>query len=287
VETRTITKMGRSVSVLGLGGMPMSLADRPPRTRAIATIHAALDAGIDFIDTADVYCIDDDDIGHNEALIREAVETHSLGSQALIATKGGLRRPSGDWTVDARPERLQEACEHSLKVLGVECIELYQLHAPDERVPFADSVGALARLQEVGKVQHIGLSNVNVDEIRSAMDVCEIVSVQNRCHAGWRSSFENGVVDFCAEHDILFLAHSPVGGYRSHVSLTAEPVVREIAESSGASAYRVVLAWLLQRSPAILPIPGASRPHSITDSASASTLTLTPQQMAQIDAAEL
>jgi len=279
--------MNCEVSVVGLGGMPMSLADRPSRTRSIATIHASLDAGVNFIDTADVYCIDNNDIGHNEALIREALEGHPEGGAALVATKGGLRRPGGDWTVDARPERLREACEHSLQVLGIDCIALYQLHAPDERIPFAESVGALARLQEEGKIQHIGLSNVDVAEIQTGMDVCEIVTVQNRCHAGWRTSFDNGVVAHCEAHDILFLAHSPVGGYRGHTSLTAEPIVQQIAQAHGVSAYQVVLGWLMQKSPSILPIPGASRPSSIEDSALAFSLTLTAKEMALIESADL
>ena len=287
MKTRTLGKTGRSFSAIGLGGMPMSLADRPPRAQAIATVHAAIDAGVDLIDTADVYCIDNDDIGHNEGVIRDALATHSMRERVLVATKGGLRRPGGDWTVDGRPERLRAACEHSLRVLDPDCIQLYQLHAPDERVPFADSVGALARLQEEGKIEHVGLSNVNVDEIRTGMAVCEIVTVQNRCHAGYRSSFKNGVVSFCEAHEITFLAHSPVGGYRGHSTLTAQAVVRDVANQCGASPYRVVLAWLLARSQAILPIPGASRPMSIEDSAQATALSLTPDQIAAIDGADL
>src|SRR5215472_9042190 len=178
MQTRPLGAQGPRVSAIGIGCMYMSIDGRPSEADAMRALHAAFDAGVTFLDTADVYCLSDDDLGHNERLIRKALEGRT--EKVVVATKGGLRRPRGAWTRDASPAHLREACEKSLHALGVSSIEVYQLHAPDRRVPFADSVGTLARLREEGKVAHVGLSNVNVPEIESARRIVPIVSVQNR-----------------------------------------------------------------------------------------------------------
>jgi aryl-alcohol dehydrogenase-like predicted oxidoreductase len=273
MRTRPLGHTEIEISTIGLGGMPMSLAGRPSQEQSIRTIHAALDAGMTFIDTADVYCLDDDDIGHNEALIRAALKSWT-GPRPLVATKGGLRRPGGDWTVDAHPKRLKQACEHSLRSLGVECIDLYQLHAVDDEVPLEDSVGALVELQQAGKVQHLGLSNVEVSHIERARALCSIESVQNRCNVFERTSFHNGVVEHCTRHGITFLPHSPVGGHRDHGRTPQDPTLLGIARRHGVTPYRVALAWLLASSPVVVPIPGASREASATSSAAAAELEL-------------
>jgi len=172
---------GVQVSAIGLGAMPLSLAGRPDEATAIKVIHAALDAGMTLIDTADVYCLDDGDLGHNERLIARALRDWPRRAEVLVATKGGMERPDGTWTVNAQPEHLRAACERSLRALGVEAIGLYQLHAPDPTVPFEESVGALAELQRQGKVLHVGLSNVAVPAIDLARTVVQVASVQNRC----------------------------------------------------------------------------------------------------------
>ena len=149
--------------------MHLSIQDRPRRSRAFEVIHAALDAGVTLIDTADVYCLDDSEIGHNERLVAKALESWSGDrDRVIVATKGGVKRPSGRWEMDGRPEHLRAACERSLAALGVERIDLYQLHAPDPKVPLAESVGALADLQREGKIRWVGLSNVSVPQIREA-----------------------------------------------------------------------------------------------------------------------
>src|SRR5689334_2983078 len=163
MKQRRLGPDGPLVGAIGLGGMYMSITGRPDEGQAIRAIHAALDAGVTLIDTADVYCLDHRDIGHNERLIAKAIAGRA--ERVILATKGGLTRPDGAWARDARPERLREACEASLRALRVSAIDLYQLHAPDSNVPFADSVGAIARLREHGKVRLVGLSNVDIAQI--------------------------------------------------------------------------------------------------------------------------
>jgi len=161
--------------------MHLSIQERPPEEQGVRVIHAALDAGITLIDTADVYCLDDRDIGHNERLIARALRTYrGSRDQVLVATKGGMARPGGRWVMAGRPEQLRAACDHSLKALGVDRIDLYQLHTPDPAVPLADSVGALADLQRDGKIRWVGLSNVSVSEIQEAERVVEVP----RCRTG-------------------------------------------------------------------------------------------------------
>ena len=268
---------------IGLGGMPMSIAGRPSEAQSLATIHAALDAGMDLIDTADVYCLDDGDIGHNERLVAKALRERSDRDRIVVATKGGLERPRGSWTTNGRPAHLRKACERSLAALGVEQIALYQLHAPDDDVPFADSVGALARLREEGRIAHIGLSNVTVAEIREAEAIVPIVSVQNRCNPFDRTAWDGGVVQYCESRGIAFLPYSPVGGSRGKKKVGNHPTLVSIGRRHGVSPFQVTLAWLCAKSPVMLPIPGASRVESATDSAAAMRLVLTAEEMAEVD----
>lgn len=261
----------------------MSLAGRPSEQQSIAVIHAALDGGITLIDTADVYCIDDDDIGHNERLIAKALKAwRGDRAKVLVATKGGLRRPKGAWETDARPERLRAACEASLRALGVERIALYQLHAPDPAVPFEESVGELARLRGEGKVAHVGLSNVSVAELDAARSIVPIASVQNRCNVLDRRAFESGVIARCEALGIGFLAYSPVGGSRGRAGLAANATLGEIAARHGASPEEIAIAWLLARSPVIVPIPGASKPTSIASILRSASIQLSPEDLARL-----
>jgi aryl-alcohol dehydrogenase-like predicted oxidoreductase len=266
---------GIKVSAIGLGGMPLSIDGRPREVEAKRVIHAALEAGVTFIDTADVYCIDDDDIGHNERLIAAALADWPRAAAVTVATKGGLVRPGGAWVTRARPRHLRAACEASLRALGVDAITLYQLHAPGDDVPLEESVGALGDLRREGKIRHIGLSNVNVGEIARARVIAPIVSVQNRCSVFERQDLrEGGVVDYCAREGLAYIAYSPVGGIRGKVRITDDPTLRRLAAERGASPFQIALAWLLDQSPAILPIPGATRAASIVDSAGAADLEL-------------
>lgn len=279
----------RPVSAIGLGGMPMSIEGRPDRDRSVATIHAALDAGVTFIDTADAYHLHADEVGHNEELIAEALR--SWGGDAsgvLVATKGGHLRPGdGSWTRDGRPEYLKEAAKASAKRLGVEAIGLYQFHRPDPEVPYADSVGAIRDLLDEGVIEMAGISNANPEQIREANDILggRLVSVQNQFSPRFRSSLPE--LELCAELGVAFLPWSPLGGISLARSgeLGAEyAAFQEVADAHGVSPFRVTLAWELALAPVVVPIPGASRPESIQDSAQAADLTLTADEVARLSA---
>jgi aryl-alcohol dehydrogenase-like predicted oxidoreductase len=267
--------------------MHLSIQDRPPDDQGARVIHAALDAGVTLIDTADVYCLDDTDIGHNERLIARALRTWAGDrSQVIVATKGGLQRPGGRWETDGRPEHLRVACNRSLEALGVERIDLYQLHAVDPEVPLAESVGALADLQRAGKIRWIGLSNVSVAEIREAGTIVRVTSVQNRLNPFFREALAEGVVAYCAQQGIGFLGYSPTGGGRLNRKLPAHPVLRPMAIRLGTTPHALVLAWVLARSPAVIVIPSARTVEHAVDSAGAAGLTLSEADLAAITAAE-
>ena len=266
---RQIGNSDLRVTAVGLGAMPLSIAGRPSDDDAVRVLHAAFDVGVTLIDTADAYCLNDSETGHNERLIARALETWSRPENIVVATKGGCIRPAGVWAVNGQPDYLRRACENSLRALGVEAIDLYQWHAPDPSAVFTDSVGALARLQDEGKIRYIGLSNVDVDQIREAQTIVQVTSVQNRCNPFDRKSFENGVVEYCTRHKISFLPHSPVGGHRGVGRTSDDSTLAQIGQRLGMSPHEVCLTWLLQHSPSILPIPGASRAQSIQSSFSA------------------
>ncbi|MGW3106189.1 aldo/keto reductase [Streptomyces sp. NPDC001100] len=285
MDTRRIGDV--EVSAIGLGGMPMSIEGRPDEARSLATIHAALDAGVTLIDTADAYHLHADEVGHNETLIAKALASHDLGGDVLVATKGGHLRPGdGSWTLNGSPEYLKEACEASLRRLGVEAIGLYQFHRPDPRVPYADSVGAIRDLLDEGKIRMAGISNANPEQIRLANEILDgrLVSVQNQFSPAFRSSEPE--LELCDELGIAFLPWSPLGGISRAGELgSAYAPFAEIAEKHGVSPQRVCLAWMLAKSPVVVPIPGASRPETIRDSAAAPELTLSAAEFAELDAA--
>jgi len=270
---------------IGLGAMPMSIAGRPDEERAIRTIHAALDAGVNLIDTADAYSLDGSDVGHNERLIAKALRGRR--DDVIVATKGGhLRDARGGWPVDGRPEHVRAACEASLKALETDRIDLYQHHRPDPDVPYAETVGALKELLDEGKVRWVGLSNANTDQLAEAAEIVEITSVQNRLSLDFRSPIEKGEVAACEERGIAFLPWSPLGGISSAAEASGRvAAVKEAADAHGVSAQQVALAWLLSLSPTMVPIPGASRPETIQDSVLAADLELSPDELRRISTA--
>ncbi|MQS15679.1 aldo/keto reductase [Streptomyces kaniharaensis] len=274
------------VSAIGLGAMPLSVEGRPDEQRAIATVHAALDAGVTLIDTADSYHWHADEYGHNERLIARALAAYGPGADGvLIATKGGRGRPGdGSWTIDGDPAHLRRACEGSLRRLGVEAIGLYQQHHPDPRVPYEDSLGAIRELYEEGKIRAAGISNVSVEQVRQAREILgeALVSVQNRYSPTVLQ--HQRVLDLCTELGLAFLPWSPLGGIGRADGLGgASEAFAKVAAGHGVSPQRVALAWLLARSPVMLPIPGASRPETIRDSAAAAQLVLGTEELALLD----
>lgn len=272
----------RTVSAIGLGAMPMSIEGRPDEARSIATIHEALDAGVTLIDTADSYHLLAGETGHNERLIALALGTYEGdATDVLVATKGGHLRPGdGSWTQDGSARHLIEAAEASRAALGVEAIDLYQFHRPDPRVAFTESVGALKHLLDEGVIRMAGLSNVDVDQIEQAMELTEgrIVSVQNRFSPSFRSSMPE--LRRCADLGLAFLPYSPLGGIGNAGGLgKTNAAFQRIADDRGVSAQQVALAWELSLAPVVIPIPGASRPETIRDSATAATLQLTDEEL--------
>ncbi|WP_369036382.1 aldo/keto reductase [Streptomyces adonidis] len=284
MQTRRIGDL--EVSAIGLGGMPMSIEGRPDEDRSLATIHAALDAGLTLIDTADAYHRDADEVGHNETLIAKALATHERGADVLVATKGGHLRPGdGSWTLNGSPAYIKEACEASLRRLGVEAIGLYQFHRPDPKVPYGESVGAIRDLLDEGKIRLAGISNANPDQIRQANEILggRLVSVQNQFSPAFRSSEPE--LRLCDELGIAFLPWSPLGGISRAGGLgSTYAAFARVAEAHGVSPQRVCLAWMLAKSPVVVPIPGSSRPETIRDSAAATELTLSAEELAELDA---
>jgi len=284
IKNRQLDNTNIEVCAVGLGAMPLSLDGRPDEAQALSVIEAFIDGGGNFIDSANVYCIDDSDVGHNEKLIVKALSKLEDSKNIIVATKGGLRRPKGGWTVDGSPEWLRHSCEKSLKDLNTDSIFLYQLHAPDPDVPLTDSVGELARLKAEGKIHHVGLSNVTVEQIQLALSITDITSVQNRCNLFERTSFENGVVKFCEKNNISFIAHSPVGGHFQHSQRPEDILLKILAEKYAVSTYQIMIAWLLHRSSSIVAIPGASKTSSVMDSLQAINVEFSKEDMQLLNA---
>jgi aryl-alcohol dehydrogenase-like predicted oxidoreductase len=285
MQERTIGN--RTVSAIGLGEMPLSIEGRPDEKQAMATIHASLDAGVTIVDTADAYSLGVQEHGHGEELIAEALAAYGGATDdVLVATKGGHRRPGdGSWTVHGDPAYVKEACEASLKRLGVDAIGLYQYHRPDPKVPWAESVGALAELLDEGKILLAGVSNATVEQIDEAQRVLggRLASVQNQFSPRFRSS--EGELEHCEKLGIAFIPWSPLGGIgqadaieQSHAGFV------QVAAEVGASPQQVTLAWMLAKGSRVIPIPGSSRPATAEASAAAADLTLSAEQVARLDA---
>ncbi|MFD7610828.1 aldo/keto reductase [Streptomyces sp. NPDC059828] len=274
----------RRVWPVGLGAMPLSIEGRPGEARAVATIHAALDAGVTLIDTADSYHPPGERSGPGEELVARALASYGGGTDGvLIATKGGRGRTrDGDWSVNGDPGHLKRAARESASRLGVEAIGLYQLHKPDPAVPYEESLGAIRELLDEGTIRLAGISNADTAQIRQAGEILgdRLVSVQNRYSPAIRDSEPE--LRLCTDLGLAFLPWSPLGGI-SRSSLDgasrqgpdpAFAAFHQVARERGVSPQRVALAWLLARSPVVIPIPGASRPESVRDSAAAAELVL-------------
>ncbi|HEV7189206.1 MAG TPA: aldo/keto reductase [Blastococcus sp.] len=275
-----------TVSAIGLGAMPLSTKDdRPSAAEAEAVVHAALDAGVTLIDTADAYAHDEAEFGHNEELVASALRSYGRTDDVLVATKGGHTRRGRDWELDGSPAYLRRACEASLRRLHVDAIGLYQFHRPDPATPWEESMGALRQLADDGLVRMVGVSNADVAQIDVARSVIggAFVSVQNQFSPGWRLSA--GEIAHCAAHGLAFIPWSPFGGVSSAGALDATaPAFAGVAAELGISVYRVTLAWHLAQADVVVPIPGASRPASIVDSAAAADVVLSPDQLARLQA---
>jgi aryl-alcohol dehydrogenase-like predicted oxidoreductase len=294
MQTRSIgnDSVGRvAVGAVGLGLMTFDQTGPQPREQLLDTVRAALDAGVTLFDTADAYGPGDEKgagaQGQNERLITSLLDELGVRDQVLLATKGGhVRADGGRWDVDSSADHLRRAVDDSLGRLGVDQISLWQHHRPDPSVDYADVIGTLGEIAKSGKVEMVGLSNADSDQIRAAhveLGV-SLVSVQNQFSPAFRSSVAE--IDVCEELELAFLAWSPLGGLSNAKELAEKhPAFAEIAADRGVSAQQVALAWELAQSPVVIPIPGAKRPESITDSAAAADLELTDDELARLDAA--
>ncbi len=285
LATVELGRTGKNIARIGLGGMWFSIEGRPDREQSKRVIRRAVDLGVTFIDTADVYCLDDDDLNHNERLVAETLDEIGAGEDVVVATKGGLTRPGGRWERDGRPERLREATLRSRDALGVETIALYQLHAPDPRVPFESSVEELAALQHDKVVGAIGLSNVDLDEVRVAEEIATICSIQNRYNPWDVTSEDSGLLGHCDERGITFIPYSPLGGARRVKLLQAHEPIRRLCVELDASPAELVLAWQLAKSDRSVPIPSARREGSIESSVRAASLRLDDETAATLEVA--
>ncbi len=291
MRTRTLSPF--EVSAIGLGCMPMSMNSQhvyPDESDAIRTIHAALEAGITLLDTADCYAPSWDTFGHNEQLVAKALTKYGRAPEGLvIATKGGITRGRGEtWGRDGSPEYLRSAVEGSLRRLGVEVIDLFQWHRPDRSRDYAEVIGTFRALAEEGKVRAVGISNANLAEIRIAMDVLGdggLASVQNEFSPRYRDSEDE--LRFCSDHGVAFLPWSPLGGTGGGARVVGDEFAAfaEIGSARGVSPQQVVLAWELALSDRVIPIPGARRASSVVDSAAAADLELTAEEVARCSAA--
>jgi aryl-alcohol dehydrogenase-like predicted oxidoreductase len=274
------------VTPIGLGGMPLSIDGRPDHDQALATVLAAIDAGITLIDTADSYTMESDGQGHNERLIAEALALRPTEAKnILVATKGGLIYKKGrPWERNGRPEYLRQAAIDSAKRLGVESIGLYQYHREDYTTAYTDSLGAMKDLLDEGLVQMVGISNAITEQIELFNQILDgrLASVQNRFSPIFQSSRPE--LDYTVEHGMAFLPWSPLGGIGRGNAVFDSSAFAQVGTELGVSPQQVALAWELSLGETVIPIPGASRPASIEDSARAADLVLSSDQLARLSA---
>ncbi|MDO5677387.1 MAG: aldo/keto reductase [Propionibacteriaceae bacterium] len=275
------------VAPIGLGAMPASF-EGVGREQGIAMVHAALDAGITLIDTADIYAPAWDQMGHNEKLVAEALRTYSGDtSDVVVATKAGITRHEGEkWGRSGSADYIRGRVEASLENLGVDRIDLHYLHRPDRSMVYAHEVESFAVLKQEGLVAEVGISNANVEEIEIALDVLgegNLAAVQNEFSPRFNHT-SKAELDYCAERGIAFLPFSPLGGTGGGAAQVGEkyPVLAKVGDTHGITPQRALLAWMLALNERLIPIPGASRPETITDSAAAMSVVLTADEVAQI-----
>jgi aryl-alcohol dehydrogenase-like predicted oxidoreductase/histidinol phosphatase-like enzyme/predicted kinase len=269
--TRQVARLPR----IGMGCMRLSTAADRDEVGAVAVIQAALDAGVRLLDTADAYARDASETGHNERLIARALGSWSGDRRTVVvATKGGMTRPGGLWITDGRARRLADACRASREALGVERIQLYQLHAPDPRTPLATSVRALDELRRDGLIEAIGLCNVTVGQLEEACAIAPIASVQVELGVWCDDAILGGVLGYCVAHDIPVLAHRPLGGERRRARTERDRVLRDIAARHGVTPAEIALAALFDLSDRVTPLPGCTRPETASSIARAASIVL-------------
>ena len=285
MRTTTLGNTALAVSAIGFGAMHFSLAERPSEAQGFDVLHRVLDLGVTFIDTADAYCRDEADKHHNERFLRKALATYSGDtSRIVVATKGGCMRPGGSWTRNGSPDHLRRTIRKSHAALGGERpITLWQHHAIDPEYPVDVSMAPVREAVRDGLIRFVGVSNYSVEQIKRARDVVEVVSVQNQYSPWHRRPEHNGVLDYCEEEGLTFLPWSPLGGRSRAKRLGQIDALATLAREKDVSPQRLVIAWLMARSPCILPIPGSSRRANAEDLLAAVDVTLAEDEVRRID----
>lgn len=278
---------GVRIGAIGLGAQNLSVPGRPDRETAVATIHAALDAGVTLIDSSDAYTTQSDGQGHNELLVVEALQSYEGdSSEVILSTKGGLiYRDGGTWIRNGKPEYLKEAARASLDRIGGDALELYHFHKKDPEHDFGDSITGLRDLLDEGIIKRAGISNVDLEEILLAQEILggRLSSIENHFSLGQRVQREE--MAYAAEQGIAYLLWGPLGGLGGAAGLgDRHPALQQIADERGESPHRIALAWELRQSPTVVPIPGAVTPAQARDSAAAAGLELAEDEVARLDA---
>lgn len=265
--------------------MPLSVAGRPSEDEAINVIQQFVELNGNFIDTANIYGLNENDKGHNERLIHRALKQSGQLDNVLVATKGGATRPQGGWSFrgGGHPKNLRIVCEESLKNLKITEHILYYLHGPDPDVPLEESWGALIELKREGKIRHLGIANVNLDQLKMAVKLTSVVAVQNRCNPFCKGDFKNQLIDFCKEHNISYVPYCPLGGWTDHAKLAKSNLFDELTTKYRVSSYVICLAWLLNKAKHIIPIPGVVSVTQLTANFTSTTLIIEPADIAKID----
>jgi len=279
-------KLNKSVGAMGLGCMPLSISGRPVSSeQRIALIHRALDLGVTFFDTADSYCLDENDKHHNESLIHKALKSYTAGTdRVMVATKGGLMRHGGAWTVNGDPNHIGKTIRDSWQALGGDRpIDLWQLHAVDPKFPLVETLAPVVAAQKEGLIAHVGVSNFSVSQIEEARSLLDIVSVQNQLNPWHLNPLRDGVFDYCEREQLAFLPWSPLGGSSRVQKVGQNKYLRSLSEKLDRPPHEVLLAWHRQRGKAVLPIPGAKRLESLESSVRSLDIELKREEVSQIE----
>ncbi len=279
MRQRPFGKTGESVGVIGYGAQYLSLKGRPDEAHSVELLNRVIAEGANYIDTADTYCLGPHELHHNEKLLAKTV-----ASRAHIGTKGGTVRTSAGWEIDASPDRLYRVINESFQALDGQPIFLWQLHWPDARFPIADMFRVARRAVDEKLIRFVGVGNMNVEQIKQARDIVDIVSVQNQFNFWHRESETDGVIDYCQRENLVFLPWRPMGGEGLAQRLGEIAPLANIARARGVSPQRIVLAWQSAKSPAILPIPGSTKIANILDCFAAAELKLEAKEIAALDA---
>ena len=273
---RKLGKTSVFVNPIGLGTWPLSNINRPSESDAIKLILDAIESGVNLIDTADAYCIHDREFGYGEKLIGKVLSHSKIHDTIIVASKVGRLRVGKKWITNGRPEYIKLACEDSLRRLKQETISLYQLHQVDKKVPIEESMGAFKDLQDNGKIQHIGLSNVNKIQIEKANSIVSITSVQNQCNPWYKKDISSGLINECYKRSITYFPWYPFGGENNHKLFVSNNVIVKLSKKYKVSPYQLVLLWLLNIANNVILIPGSNRLKSIQDNLKTTKLNIEP-----------